>query len=400
MTPDPSNARTHDARNLEAIRASLRAFGQQKPIVVDARGICLAGNGTLAAARSLGWETVEVVRSGLSPAEAVAYGIADNRTAELAEWDPDLLPRLLEGLDDEMREIVDFPEDELLELAAEAQGQEASEVEEVETPEADEVEAVTSPGDLWVLGDHRLLCGDSTRAEDVDRLMGGEAADLCFTSPPYGIGSSATLSGNTNADRRGGMYESHEDAPDQWPVLMDGWWTAFSRVAKCFVVNVQPLAGNKRELMRWIAKRADRLVDVAIWNKMTGAPQMSAGVLTSIFEFLLIFGDQSASRRIPFSSWHGTVGNVYDGMPQRSNEYAEHHAATMPTHLAEWVLGTLCDQTRTVVDPFAGTGTTAIVAEQMGKRSFGMEIDPRYCDVIVSRWESLTGKEASRDAGA
>jgi hypothetical protein len=195
---------------------------------------------------------------------------------------------------------------------------------------------------------------------------------------------------------RRNAYEGHEDTPEGWPDLMAGWWDAFDGVATCTIVNVQALSGNKRELMRWIADRSDRLSDVAIWRKMNGAPQMASGVLTCNFEFLLIFGEEKALRRIPFSSWHGTVGNVYDGPPQRSNEFADQHAATMPTHLVEWILGTLCDQARTVVDPFAGTGTTAIVAEQMGRRSFGMEIDPTYCDIIVRRWENFTGEEAVR----
>jgi len=249
-------------------------------------------------------------------------------------------------------------------------------------------------GRLRLRSRHRVLCGDSTKAEDVERLMDGEKADLCFTSPPYALGSSVALSGNRTMSERGNAYEGHKDTPEGWPDLMAGWWSAFESVAECLVVNVQPLAGNKRDVMRWIADRSDRLVDVAIWNKVTGAPQMASGVLTSIFEFLLIFGEKNASRRIPFSSWHGTVGNVYNGPPQRSNEFADQHAATMPTHLVEWILGTLCDQAKTVVDPFAGTGTTAIVAEQMGRRSFGMEIDPSYCDVIVKRWENLTGEKA------
>ena len=251
-------------------------------------------------------------------------------------------------------------------------------------------------GRLRLRSRHRVLCGDSTKAEDVERLMDGEKADLCFTSPPYALGSSVALSGNRTMSERGNAYEGHKDTPEGWPDLMAGWWSAFESVAECLVVNVQPLAGNKRDVMRWIADRSDRLVDVAIWNKVTGAPAMASGVLTSIFEFLLIFGEKNASRRIPFSSWHGTVGNVYNGPPQRSNEFADQHAATMPTHLVEWILGTLCDQAKTVVDPFAGTGTTAIVAEQMGRRSFGMEIDPSYCDVIVRRFENLTGEEAVR----
>tara|TARA_R100000697_G_scaffold102026_1_gene114737 strand:- start:5 stop:1231 length:1227 start_codon:yes stop_codon:yes gene_type:complete len=392
---DPENSRKHDERNLQAIRESLEAFGQQKPIVIDQEGKVVAGNGTLEAARQLGWQEIKTVVTQLNGPTQTAFAIADNRTAELAAWDDEKLAQSLVALENDESidaAITGFDSKEIDKMVEAMVG--GTEVIEDEIPE--NVEPVTKPGDLWKLGRHRLLCGDSTNAEDVVRLMDGETADLCFTSPPYGLGSSITLSGNRTMSERGNAYEGHEDTPEKWLDLMAGRWCTFEGVSECLVVNVQPLAGNKRDVMRWIADRSDRLVDVAIWNKANGAPQMASGVLTSFFEFLLIFGNREASKRVPFASWHGTVGNVYDGPPQRSNEFADQHAATMPTHLVEWILGTLCDQAKTVVDPFAGTGTTAIVAEQMGRRSFGMEIDPTYCDVIVKRWENLTGEKAER----
>ena len=249
-------------------------------------------------------------------------------------------------------------------------------------------------GNLKLKSRHRVLCGDSTSADDVERLMDGEMADLCFTSPPYALGSSVALSGNRSMSERGNAYEGHDDTPDGWIDLMDGFWSSVESVADCLVVNVQPLAGNKRDLMMWIADRSERLVDVAVWNKVNGAPQMAAGVLTSVFEFILVFAGPGASRRIPFSSWHGNVGNIYSGSPQRLNEYASIHAATMPMHLAGWVLGTLCDKSRSVLDPFLGTGTTLIAAEQLGRKCYGLEISPAYCDVIVNRWQKLTGEQA------
>lgn len=393
LSPDPANARKHDERNLAAIRDSLRAFGQQKPIVVDQREVVIAGNGTLEAAKRLGWTEIAIVRTTLDQTQATAFGIADNRTAELAEWDDEVLRSLLDSMDDETRDLLAFDQKELDAMLPPM----AVEVVEDEVPE--QVEPRTKPGDLWTLGRHRLLCGDSTNADDVARLMDGEKADLCFTSPPYALGSSVTLSGNRTMSERGNAYEGHEDTPEGWPDLMAGWWDAFDGVATCSVVNVQALAGNKRELMRWIADRAGRLVDVAIWNKGTAAPAgMSPGLLDSVFEFLLIFAGENASKRVPFATWQGTLGNVYSAPGQKANEFSKQHAATMPTHLVEWILGTLCDQAKTVVDPFAGTGTTAIVAEQLDRRCFGMEIDPTYCDVIVKRWENLTGETAVLEA--
>jgi ParB-like chromosome segregation protein Spo0J len=181
LTPDPANARKHGERNLSSIIDSLRAFGQQKPIVVDRRGVVIAGNGTLEAAKRLGWEEIAVVRTELDPTQATAFGIADNRTAELAEWDEDVLVSLLDSLDDETRDLLHFDEKELEAMVPKA----TVEVVEDEVPE--KVEPRTKPGDLWLLGRHRLLCGDSTKAEDVARLMDGEKAEMMVTDPPYGV---------------------------------------------------------------------------------------------------------------------------------------------------------------------------------------------------------------------
>jgi ParB-like chromosome segregation protein Spo0J len=171
LSNDPSNVRKHDDRNLDSIKASLQRFGQQKPIVVDGKGIVVAGNGTLDAAKSLGWKDIEIVRTELVGADAVAYAIADNRTAELAIWDDDALAQTLASLklDESIDEaITGFTDQEIDELIGKSFG----DIEEDEVPELPE-EAITQVGDLWLLGEHRLLCGDSTSEEDVARLMGG-----------------------------------------------------------------------------------------------------------------------------------------------------------------------------------------------------------------------------------
>jgi DNA modification methylase len=271
------------------------------------------------------------------------------------------------------------------------------EVVEDEVPEPP-TDPITKPGDLWLLGDHRLLCGDSTKAEDVERLMVGAKADLCFTSPPYALGKSVALSGNKAMAAKANPYGDHEDNADEWDRLMRGWFAASdAAVSDAWVVNVQPLAGNKRDLVRFIADNAGRLVDVATWDKGHAAPQMAAGVMASRFEWMIIFAaNDGASRAVPLSSWRGTVQSVYTAPPQRGNELFEVHAATMPLHVPAWVMQTLCDQSTSVYEPFCGTGTTLIAAEQLGRKCYGMEISPQYCDVIVKRWETLTGKKATR----
>ena len=177
LVSDPANARKHGDRNIDAIVASLTRFGQQKPIVVDKANVVRAGNGTLEAARSLGWTHLDCVRTQLDGSDAIAYAIADNKTAELAEWDAEVLAATLEGLNLEgMLETTGFDQAELDALLKEV-GAELDPIEDDEIPEPP-VDPITKPGDLWILGDHRLLCGDSTKAEDVARLMDGKKADL------------------------------------------------------------------------------------------------------------------------------------------------------------------------------------------------------------------------------
>lgn len=184
---DPSNARVHGEKNLAAIRSSLAQFGQRKPVVVQRAGMIVrAGNGTVQAAKALGWTEIAALVVDDDNATAVQFAIADNRTAELAEWDPDTLATLLDGMDAAAQAAVGFDSadvDKLLKsLAPELSG--GGPVDD-EGPEPPPAVATARRGDLWILGDHRLLCGDSTNLEDVRRLMNGEKAALVATDPPY-----------------------------------------------------------------------------------------------------------------------------------------------------------------------------------------------------------------------
>ena len=182
LSLDPSNVRKHSRQNLDAIKASLRKFGQQKPIVIDAKGIVLAGNGTLTAAQELGWTEIDVTRTELTGVEATAFAIADNRTAELATWEEDKLAQVLQSLkveDADLFAATGYDDAEVDKMVG-------TEVTEDEVPEPP-AEPITKAGDLWLLGDHRLLCGDSTKAEDVGRLMAGVKSEMMFTDPPYGV---------------------------------------------------------------------------------------------------------------------------------------------------------------------------------------------------------------------
>jgi DNA modification methylase len=229
--------------------------------------------------------------------------------------------------------------------------------------------------------------------------MNGAIADLCFTSPPYALGKSIGLSGNKNMSVKGNAYTDHQDNSEGWDDLMRDWFEqSSSSVSDVWVINVQPLAGNKRDLVKFIADNSERLVDIVTWDKGHAAPQIAQGVMASRYEWMIIFSSTlGASRSIPLSSWQGTVQSVYTAPPQRNNEYSDIHAATMPEHVPTWVMNTLCDKSTSVYEPFCGTGTTLIACEQLGRKCYAMEISPKYCDVIIQRWENATGQKAVLD---
>jgi DNA modification methylase len=342
LTPDPANARKHGERNLSSIIDSLRAFGQQKPIVVDRRGVVIAGNGTLEAAKRLGWEEIAVVRTELDPTQATAFGIADNRTAELAEWDEDVLVSLLDSLDDETRDLLHFDEKELEAMVPKA----TVEVVEDEVPE--KVEPRTKPGDLWLLGRHRLLCGDSTKAEDVSRLMDGEKADAIVTDPPYGIdAANMTMGLGKKAFPRKGEWDKERPKISGIVEMAD---------------QVIIWGGN------YFSDELDPTNDWLCWHKKNDGRSFS--------EFELAWTNLGKNARHLSHHWSGE---------QKA------HPTQKPMPVMQWCLDMT---TGLVFDPFLGSGTTLIAAEQLDRRCFGMEIDPTYCDVIVKRWENLTGEEA------
>jgi DNA modification methylase len=396
LIPYARNSRTHSDGQVAQIAASIKEFGWTNPILVDAEGVVIAGHGRLLAARKLGHTEVPTIElSELTETQKRAYVIADNRLALDAGWDDEML--LLElGELEELGfdlELTGFTLDEITALKPVEVGL----TDEDAVPEVPEA-PVTVLGDVWLLGKHRVMCGDSTSIDAVEKLMAGGGADMCFTSPPYALGNSASLSGNKVMSKKGNAYTQHKDNADEWANLMEGWWSASIPYVSAWVVNVQPLAGNKRNLFNWVNDRISQLCDFITWDKGHAAPAMAEGVMSSSFEWMIIFGSENASRSVPFSSWRGTIKNVYSAPPQRSNDFASIHAATMPTHVPEWVFTKLCDKAKSIYEPFAGTGTTLIACEKTGRINRSMELDPKYCDVIVQRWQEFTGQTATLES--
>jgi DNA modification methylase len=377
LSLDPSNVRKHSRRNLDAIKASLRKFGQQKPIVVDAKGIVLAGNGTLTAAQELGWTEIQIVRTELAGVEATAFAIADNRTAELAEWEEDKLSQVLQSLKVEDADLLAATGYD----AAEVDKMSKAEVTEDEVPEPP-TEPITKAGDLWILGEHRVLCGDSTKAEDVRILMNGAKAQLMVTDPPYGVEYSAIWRDEALGGKAGGRATGKVSNDDR-----DDWREAWS----LFDGDVAYV---------WHADRSSPLVAESL---ASCGLERRALIVWAKSQLVIGRGDYHSKHE---PCWYcvrkgksglrtpdRTQTTLWEiNKPQKSETG---HSTQKPIECMARPIKN--HEVSEIYDPFLGSGTTLIAAEQLGRKCYGMEISPAYCDVIVQRWENLTGKKAVLD---
>ena len=398
LIPYARNARTHSDAQVAQIAASIKEWGWTSPVLVDETGQIIAGHGRVMAARQLGLKEVPVMTAtGWTEAQKKAYVLADNQLAMNAGWDNDLLSveiKDLAGMDFNL-DLIGF-DGKVLEglLADKTEGL----TDPDEVPEAPE-NPVSKLGDLWVLGKHRIICGDSTDVNNWDKLKISDGF-LCFTSPPYNLGKSAKLSGNKSISKKGVAYDNYEDqaSSSEYIDLINGSLSLSLLYCDASVFNVQPLAGSKRELFSIFNINISRLVDIITWDKGHAAPPMAAGVLSSRYEWMVIFSKkENASRSLPLSNWKGKHSNVYTAPPQRNNEFSSIHGATFPVHLPEYVIGDLMNRSRGVVDCFMGTGTTLIAAEKLNRECCGIELSPSYVDVIIKRWQDFTGQEAILD---
>lgn len=376
VNPDAANARKHGEANMAAIVASLSRFGQRAPIVVQRKGMVVrAGNGRLAAAKSLGWSHIAAVVVDDESVEAVAFAIADNRTAELAEWDKETLASLLNTMDADSLKLTGFNDADLAGLLGEL----APEIVEDVAPDP-QPEAITKTGDLWLLGDHRLLCGDGTRAEDVARVLNGTSADMVLTDPPYGV----AYVGKTDDALPVHNDDVTEEELSAMVAAAFGHAHEASRPGAYWYATVPSRPLHLVFANEW--KRLGVLRQVLVWVK----DSMVLGHSEYHYQHEpILFGWKQGGKRHPNDDRTRTSVWSVD-RPKASRE----HPTTKPVEL--WSLA-MKDGSRTgeiVYDPFLGSGTTMVTAEQLGRKCYGIEISPQYCDVIVKRWETLTGKKA------
>lgn len=391
LIPYARNARTHSPEQVNKLASSIKEFGFLNPVVISEDGGILAGHGRVMAAKKLGLKQVPcVVESHLNESQKKAYILADNRLALDAGWDEEMLKIELEELDaaDFELGLLGFSTEELDKYFDMEPLSEPEEEEEKEVEVDKESEPVTKPGDVWILGNHRLICGDCTDADIVKKVMNGEKPNLMVTDPPYGVKydpASRPVSEKSGrkkhcSDDRSGKVEN-DDRTD--------WKDAYS----LFPGNVAYVWAPSTFLdyfMGDIRQCGFEISDLIIWNKSEQV--LGRKDYHSKFE-PCIYATRGKH------NWKGgrdktTVWDIPLIMFLKKEEGSWGHGTQKPIECMKRPIENNSDEGDWVYDPFCGSGTTIIAAERTGRKCIACEISPVYCDAIVRRWESETGGEA------
>lgn len=389
LRPYARNARTHSQEQVKQIAASMIEFGFTAPILADETGNILAGHGRLEAALSLGMDAVPVVRvEGLSDAQRRAYILADNKIALNAGWDNDLLIREIRELEaiDYNLALTGFSSSEIDALVASVLNTEESGADEEETPEPP-ANPVTVLGDIWLLGDHRLVCGDSTTVGSVDAALAGTKPHLMVTDPPYGVEYDASWRAESGLNRAGAatgkvLNDNRADWREAWALFPGDVayvWCAPGPL-NCTVHDSLVAAGYPPRMQ-------------IVWAKsqlVIGRGHYHAQHENCWY----------AVRKGAKGHWSGdrkqsTLWKI--DKPQKSETG---HSTQKPVECMRRPIVNNSERGEIVYDPFLGSGTTIIAAESVNRRCYGIELSPAYCDVIVQRWEEFTGGKAKLQKGA
>lgn len=377
---NPNNPRIIKDDKFKKLVKSIQDFPEMlklRPIIVNDHMVVLGGNMRLKACKEAGMKTIPIIKASLLTEEKQKEFIVKDNVG-YGEWDWDDLANNWDA--EELEEWgLDIPDFAVKELEAEE--------DDFAVPDGG-IETDIVLGDLFEIGQHKLICGSATNSEDWIKLN-IESGICCFTSPPYNAGSSAKLSGNKAMSAKGNFYDSYNDDSENYEQLLQESLSNAIAYTDGVCFNVQPLANNKAKLLKWIVNNESTFVDILTWDKGQAAPQIAEGVCSSRFEWLCVFNRENNSRHIPLSSWRGTISNVYNAPPQRNNEFSSIHAATFPIHLPTFIIADLMNRSKGVIDCFMGTGTTMVAAHQLGRKSYGIELDPKYCQVIVDRMSKL-----------
>lgn len=385
---DPDNARRHPERNLESIKASLNAYGQRTPLVVNRSTMHVEkGNGTLQAAQALGWTRIAAVFVDDDPVTAAGYGLADNRTAELAEWDHEVVTRLSALLQESGHDCIGWSKEELLaERAAMFKPhQDADKI-----PPVPEV-PVTRLGDLWLIGEHRLVCGDSSDPNVVALVMNGRQAVLMATDPPYGV-EFGKANHNPRAKTWNPVKGDDRDGSDLrlWLAGVLRTWIKSITQDSAFYIWSAPL-GEGHRFYEAIQDAGLHVQSQIIWAKNVLALGQADYQWKHEPCWYAFFKGQR-------HRWYGgrKQTTLWDIARLATSAYL--HPMQKPVELYEIPMNNHTKAGDIVAEPFCGSGTQFIAAHKLGRVCYGVELDPIYCDVALQRWLDFTGIDPIRES--
>ena len=402
LLPHPRNYRRHPEHQLAILRESLRVHGQQKPVVITPDGTILAGHGLVEAARAEGWSEIAChIYDGPYPEAFLAI---DNRASDLAEDDEAALAQLLRDLEaQDQLNAAGWQQDDLHELLLRLEAEEKSGRDETFDAEGAMAEAEqqqgptrVQPGEMWQLGRHRLLCGDATDPANWARLMAGDAAHAIITDPPYAInylGGRAAQEERIGAKRRGTEVQ---EGDAYWDDLTDNEYrtllTGSLSLAHQHSDEKAPLylwfaSSHLRDVLDCMSETGWQERNLLVWVKNNGAGALFAQYKHWYEPCFYAFKRGQAPR------WHGPTNErtVWEHDKPTVNDL---HPTMKPLPLIERSIANATELGQLVVDPFLGSGTAIIAAERTGRRCYGFDLDARYCDVIISRWEQFAQAEA------
>ncbi len=388
LLPYARNARTHSDDQVAQIAASIAEFGFTNPILAGSDGVIVAGHGRLAAAQKLGLELVPVVvLDHLTPTQRRALVIADNRIAENAGWDDAMLRIEIAALQDDDFDLslTGFDADALADLMAGDEPDVEGEADDDAVPEVSET-PISRPGDVWLLGGHRLLCGDSTVAESYDRVLDGEPVDMVFTDPPYNVNYANSAKDKMRGKDRAILNDNLGDG------FYDFLLAALTlTVAHCRGGIYVAMSSSELDVLQAAFRAAGgKWSTFIIWAKNTFT--LGRADYQRQYEPILYGWPEGAQRHWCGDRDQGDVWNIKK--PQKNDL----HPTMKPVELVERAIRNSSRPGNAVLDPFGGSGTTLIAAEKSGRLARLIELDPKYVDVIVRRWQSWTGKQATRES--
>lgn len=388
LVPYARNARTHSDDQVAQIAASIAEFGFTNPILAGSDGVIVAGHGRLAAAQKLGLDVVPVVvLDHLSPTQRRALVIADNRIAENAGWDDAMLRIEIAALqgDDFDLSLTGFDADALAELMAGDESDGQGQTDDDAMPEMPET-PVSRPGDVWLLGGHRLLCGDSTVADSYDRLLDGAPVDMVFTDPPYNVNYANSAKDKMRGKDRAILNDNLGDG------FYDFLLAALTpTIAHCRGGIYVAMSSSELDVLQAAFRAAGgKWSTFIIWAKNTFT--LGRADYQRQYEPILYGWPEGAQRHWCGDRDQGDVWNIRK--PQKNDL----HPTMKPVELVERAIRNSSRPGNVVLDPFGGSGTTLIAAEKSGRLARLIELDPKYVDVIVRRWQGWTGKQATRES--